>query len=89
MCVAWLQTIHANKVVLNLATRPLHRLMQNSKLPMATPVNAQLEAPYVNRATKLYLYYPHAWWLQAGLNNGSLQYVDTMWPPVNAPVIGR
>ena len=79
----------ANKVVLNLATRPLHRLLQNSMLPNATEVNEQLEAPYVNRATKMYLYYPQAWWLQAGLNNGSLQYVDEEWPPVNAPIIGR
>lgn len=84
-----LQSIHANKVVLNLATRPLHRLLQNSNLPNITQVNAQLEAPYVNRATKLYLYYPQAWWIQAGLNNGSLQYVDRTWPPVNVPIIGR
>ena len=84
-----MQTIKANKVVLNLATRPLHRLLQNSMLPNATEVNEQLESPYVNRATKLYLYYPQAWWLQAGLNNGSLQYVDETWPPVNAPIIGR
>ena len=83
------QTITANKVVLNLATRPLHRLLQNSKLPSASEVNEQLEAPYVNRATKLYLYYPQAWWLQAGLNNGSVQLVDETWPPVNAPIIGR
>ena len=83
------QTITANKVVLNLATRPLHRLLQNSKLPNVTEVNEQLEAPYINRATKLYLYYPQAWWLQAGLNNGSLQLVDETWPPVNVPIIGR
>ncbi|KAL3144103.1 hypothetical protein ABBQ32_003893 [Trebouxia sp. C0010 RCD-2024] len=74
-------SITANKVVLNLATRPLHRLLQNSMLPNVTEVNEQLEAPYVNRATKLYLYYPQAWWLAAGLNNGSLQYVDEKWPP--------
>ena len=67
---------------------PLHRLLQNSNLPNASQWNAQLEAPYINRATKLYLYYPQAWWIQ-GLNNGSLQYVDTEWPPVNVPVIGR
>lgn len=90
MCVTvCVQTIMANKVVLNLATRPLHRLLQNSMLPGATEVNEQLEAPYVNRATKMYLYYPQAWWLQAGLNNGSLQYVDEEWPPINAPIIGR
>ena len=84
-----MQTIMANKVVLNLATRPLHRLLQNSNLPGATEVNEQLHSPYVNRAVKLYLYYPQAWWLQAGLNNGSLQFVDETWPPVNAPIIGR
>ena len=86
---ACVQTIMANQVILNLATRPLHRLLQNSKLPSVTSVNPQLEAPYVNRATKLYLYYDHAWWLQAGLNNGSLQYVDQQWPPVDVPIIGR
>ena len=88
-CSAFVQSIMANKVVLNLATRPLHRLLQNSMLPNVTEVNEQLEAPYVNRATKLYLYYDKAWWLQVGLNNGSLQFVDQTWPPVNAPIIGR
>ncbi|DBB01665.1 hypothetical protein WJX77_008557 [Trebouxia sp. C0004] len=82
-------SIRANKVVLNLATRPLHRLLQNSNLPGASRWNSQLEAPYINRATKLYLYYPQAWWIQQGLTNGSIQYVDTEWPPVNVPVIGR
>lgn len=84
-----LQSIRANKVVLNLATRPLHRLLQNSNLPGASQWNAQLEAPYINRATKLYLYYPQAWWIQQGLTNGSMQYVDAEWPPVNVPIIGR
>ena len=72
-----------------MATRPLHRLLDNSNLPNASAFSDQLVAPYINRATKLYLYYPHAWWLQVGLNNGSLQYVDTTWPPVDAPIIGR
>ena len=74
-----MQSIRANQVILNLATRPLHRLLDNSNLPNASTFSDQLVAPYINRATKLYLYYPHAWWLQAGLNNGSLQYVDTQW----------
>lgn len=81
----------ANKVILNLPTRPLHRLMANSMMPSA-PYTYQLYTPWIMRATKLYLYYPEAWWVAAGLNNGSLADPDeSSWESdgVDVPLIAR
>jgi len=83
------RNITAGKVILNLPSRPLHRLLQNSKL-MAADWNEELYNFYQIRATKLYLYYENAWWIANGLNNGSLAYNlpwNTSAPSV--PIIGR
>lgn len=53
----------ARSVILNLPTTPLHRLLTNSHLPSRTH-NPQLFAPYPVTASKVYLYYPNAWWVQ-------------------------
>lgn len=47
-----LQTYTADKVILNLATRPLHRLLQNSIMPQA-PWSGALDVAWAQRATKL------------------------------------
>jgi hypothetical protein len=83
------RNITAARVILNLPSRPLHRLLQKSKL-MAHDFNQELFDFYQVRATKLYLYYENAWWIANGLNNGSLAYNlpwNTTAPSV--PIIGR
>ena len=55
------QNITADNVILNLPSRPLHRLLQASGLPKNEANQALLES-YQIRATKLYLYYPNAWY---------------------------
>jgi len=50
----------AARVILNLPSRPLHRLLQKSKL-IAADWNQELYNFYQVRATKLYLYYENAW----------------------------
>ncbi len=54
------QNITTSRVILNLPSRPLHRLLQNSKL-MAADWNQELYNFYQIRATKLYLFYENAW----------------------------
>lgn len=56
------QNITAPQVILNLPSRPLHRLLQNSKL-LNDNFNEALYEFYQIRATKLYLYYPNAWYV--------------------------
>jgi hypothetical protein len=55
-----LQNITTGRVILNLPSRPLHRLLQNSKL-MAAEYNEEIYNFYQVRATKLYLFYENAW----------------------------
>ncbi|KAK9823395.1 hypothetical protein WJX72_002466 [[Myrmecia] bisecta] len=82
------QVFTANRVILNLPTRPMHRLLQSSNIE--TNYNTGLYAPEHNRATKLYLYYPQAWWLAAGLNNGSFAATSAFGPGnVTIPLVAR
>ena len=55
-----MQNITADRVILNLPSRPLHRLLQKSKL-INSDWNQALYDFYQIRATKLYLYYETAW----------------------------
>lgn len=54
---------------MNLPANPLHRLLANSDLPSRIH-NPQLNAPCAVTAGKVYMYYPHAWWIQQV--NGSI-----------------
>ena len=69
-----MQNITTGQVILNLPSRPLHRLLQKSKL-MNADFNEELYNYYQIRATKLYLYYPNAWcaalilWIIVSLSN--------------------
>jgi hypothetical protein len=54
------QNVTAPRIILNLPSRPLHRLLQKSKL-MAATFSQELYNFYQLRATKLYLFYENAW----------------------------
>lgn len=45
------------------------------------------DAPWTVRATKLYLYYPQAWWIAGGYTNGSL-YDDNI-EDLDTPIVAR
>ena len=45
------------------------------------------DAPWTVRATKLYLYYPQAWWIAGGYTNGSL-YDDNL-DDLATPIVAR
>ncbi|KAK9784816.1 hypothetical protein WJX73_010557 [Symbiochloris irregularis] len=81
-------TYTAEKVILNIATRPLHRLLQNSIMPQAE-YSPALDVAWVQRATKLYLYYPEAWWLRLGLNNGSFEETIPWAESIEVPIVAR
>jgi hypothetical protein len=78
----------ANRVILNLPTRPLQRLLSSSNVE--TVVNSGIYAPEHNRATKLYLYYDNAWWISKGFNNASLSATGAFGPNnVTIPLVAR
>lgn len=78
----------ANSVILNIASRPLTRLLQNSVLPSAAYASS-LDTAWVQRATKLYVFYPRAWWTAAGLYNGSFEDTPAWEEGVVAPIVAR
>lgn len=82
------RTVRAARVLLNLPTKPLLRVLANSQLP-GRGRNEQLFAPYPVTAGKVYLYYPQAWWVAQGLTDG--EFIDSpIWfPGVEFPFSGR
>jgi len=64
----------ANDIILNVPQQPLLRILRESTIPM-TDENLQqmydaVHSVQAEVATKLYLYYSHAWWPKLGLING-------------------
>jgi len=82
------ETFIAKQIVLNLPQKPLLRLFQASSVAFTQDFPQPLHSVFPVLATKWYVYYPRAWWLEMGLDAGEFSEHKER-PGRDTPIHGR